>query len=275
MAAGRAGAAQPRLQDQPTVRFLRDEVADQEMTRSEQKFHKSTIRGPAIEEARQKEAADAAVAALQLRLLQAQEQSARDTARVGEASHHEIATITREAERLRIEATVAAEAVATRAQEGEIRVKREFEHQIREAHTRAQLTVERLATQEAKVQALQAEVAAARNRPRSPSSASSRDHQGRDRPRRLHSGNQERRAQEDSSRDDQGRNRRTSGGTTGRSAGMGTTTASTPGIRRDDGLPGGHRDYSIPGTRLEAQPAGPVSASTMGRDNPLVPGGID
>ncbi|GMF23989.1 unnamed protein product [Phytophthora fragariaefolia] len=179
----RDGHEQARLQTYS--RFLRDQMVDQEMTRSEQKFHKSTIRGPEIEEARPKEAADAEVAALQLRLLQAQAQSARDTARVREASHHEIATVTREAERVRIEATAAAEAVATRAREEKIRVKRKFEH--RETHTRAQLAAERLAAQEAEIQALQAEVVAARNRPRSPSSVSSRDRQGRNRPRRVRS----------------------------------------------------------------------------------------
>ncbi|GMF31556.1 unnamed protein product [Phytophthora fragariaefolia] len=37
----------------------------------------------------------------------------------------------------------------------------------------------------------------------------------------------------------------------------------------------GHQDYSIPGTRLEAQPPGLVSASIMGRGNPPVTGGTD
>ncbi|GMF31558.1 unnamed protein product [Phytophthora fragariaefolia] len=74
--------AQEQARLQAYRQLLRDQVADEEMTRSDQKFDKSTIRGPEIKEARRKEATDAEVAALQLRLLQAQEQSARDTVRV-------------------------------------------------------------------------------------------------------------------------------------------------------------------------------------------------
>ncbi|GMF53355.1 unnamed protein product [Phytophthora fragariaefolia] len=199
-AAMQARDAQEQARLHAYSQFLRDKVADQEMTRSEPRFHKSTIRGPEVEEARRKEAADAEVAALQLRLIQAQEQSTRDTAHVREASHHEIATVTREAERLRIEAIGAAEAVATQAREEEIRRTHPV---MTKAKTGEHLVLPR-----------------------------------EDLP--------------------------------------GWTLLLLRHLESDVTMPpGGYQDYSIPGTRLDAQPPRPVSASTMGRGNPLFPGGTD
>ncbi|KAG7383568.1 hypothetical protein PHYPSEUDO_003547 [Phytophthora pseudosyringae] len=148
------------------------QAAEQEMNRSDRKQFKSIHRGREIEEARRKEAADTEIARLQLRLYQIQEQQAQDlaasrqeveaqVARERVASHREVKAISRDAERLRVEAAAAAVTAAARALQEETQSKRELEYRLREAHVRQVLEMERRESQEAEIKALREQVAAA------------------------------------------------------------------------------------------------------------------
>ncbi|KAG7382106.1 hypothetical protein PHYPSEUDO_005320 [Phytophthora pseudosyringae] len=144
---------QERTRLQAYEQAMYSQAAEQEMNRSEQ-------------------AADTEIARLQLRLYQIQEQQAQDLAasrqevevqvsRERVASHREVEAIARDAERLRVEAAAAAEAAVTRARQEEAQSKRELVCQLREAHVRQVIEMERREAQEAEIKALREQVAAA------------------------------------------------------------------------------------------------------------------